>query len=242
MGRSFRLCNPVLAGHFSVPERYGFMETENPETVRVPRERPWHTRLINILLEPRQEWAVIETEQDSVRDLMLRWVLPLSAIGPLAKLLGSQIFGYNQYGADMRPPWQTAISEAVVSYLLSLAAVWLLARMISALATYFGGRENRVQAMKVAAYGATAAYLAGGFQIVPSLQWIGAIGLYSLYLIFTGLSTLMHVTRRKALTFTVVTLIASIALSIVVMIGVMLSKDTFTPEFPAAAYNYTPPE
>ena len=102
--------------------------------------------------------------------------------------------------------------------------------------------KGMTQAMKVAAYGATAAYLAGGFQIVPSLQWIGAVGLYSLYLIFTGLPVLMHVTRRKALTFTVVTLLASIGLSIVVMIGVILSKDTFTPEFPDAAYNYTPPE
>ncbi len=220
------------------------METEDPttETVRVPRERGWFARLWRILIEPRAEWAVIETEADSIRELMLCWVAPLSAIGPVAKLIGEQLFGYNDYGADLRPPIETALTEAVVSYLLSLGAAYLLARMISALATYFGGREHRTRAMKVAAYGATAAYLAGGFQIVPPLQWIGAVGLYSLYLIFTGLPALMHVTRRKALTFTVVTLLAAIGLSIAVMIGVMLSKDAFTPEFPDAAYNYTPPE
>ena len=219
------------------------METQNPgpEAVRVPRERPWFARLVGILIEPRAEWAIIEPEADTVRSLMLRWVLPLSAIGPLAKLAGSQIFGFTKYG-DMRPAIETAITEAVVSYLLSLGGVYLLSRAISALAVYFGGREHRTQAMKVAAYGSTAAYLAGGFQIVPSLQWIGAVGLYSLYLIYAGLPALMHVTRRKALTFTVVTLLAAIGLSIVVMIGVMLSKDAFTPEFPDAAYNYTPPE
>jgi len=216
-------------------------ETPNPETT-VPRTRPFLSRLWNLMVEPRAEWAVIETEEDTIRGLMLRWVVPLSAVGPMARLIGSQIFGYNKYGADIRPPISTALTELMVSYLLSLAAAYLLARMISALAVNFGGREHRTQAMKVAAYGGTAAYLAGGFQLVPSLQWIGVAGLYSLYLIYTGLPALMHVTRRKAFTFTVVTLLAAIGLSTVVIIAVMLSKDAFTPEFPAAAYNYTPPE
>lgn len=217
-------------------------ETPNPETMRTERKRPWLSRLWNLLIEPRAEWAVIEAEADTVRGLMLRWVLPLSAVGPMGKLLGSQIFGYNRYGADMRPPITTALTELVVSYALSVGAVYLLSRMISGLAVYFGGREHRTNAMKVAAYGGTAAFLAGGFQLVPSLQWIGVVGLYSLYLIYAGLPALMHVTRRKAFTFTVVALLAAIGLSIVVMIAVMLSKDAFTPEFPAAAYNYTPPE
>lgn len=218
------------------------METENPETVRVPRERSWLARLYGILLEPRAEWTVIEAEQDSVRSLMLRWVMPLAAIGPLAKLIGSQLFGYNQYGADIRPAISTALTEAVVSYVLSLAAVYLLSRIISALATYFGGREHRTQAMKVAAYGATAAYLAGGFQLVHWLEWAEAAGLYSLYLIFTGLPAVMHVTRRKAFIYTVVTLLAAIGLTILLTLAVMFSRDAFTPEFPEAAYNYTPPE
>jgi hypothetical protein len=219
------------------------MDSKNPPTeeVRVPRERPWIARLWGILTEPRAEWGVIETEIDTIRGLMLRWVAPLAAVGPLAKLIGSQLFGRNRYGADIRPPIETALTEAVVSYLLTLAAVWVLARMISGLAVYFGGREHRTQAMKVAAYGGTAAFLAGGFQLVPALEWFEALGLYSLYLIFTGLPALMHVTRRKAFVFTVVTLLAAIGLTVALTIAVMLSRESFTPEFPDAAYNYTPP-
>jgi hypothetical protein len=220
------------------------METGNtePPSVRVPRQRPWLARLWGILLEPRAEWAVIEAEADSVRALMLRWVMPLAAIGPLAKLIGSQLFGYNQYGADIRPPISTALTECVVSYVLSLGAVYLLSRMISALSTYFGGREHRTQAMKVAAYGGTAAFIAGGFQLFHWLEWAEAAGLYSLYLIFTGLPILMHVTRRKAFIFTVVTVLGAIGLTIVLTLAVMMSRESFTPEFPEAAYNYTPPE
>lgn len=218
------------------------METEKPaETVRVPRERPWFARLWRILIEPRAEWSVIEAEADSVRSLMLRWVVPLAAVGPVSKLLGSQLFGYNQFG-DMRPALTTSLTEAVVSYLLSLAGVYVLSRVISALAVYFGGREHRTQAMKVAAYGGTAAYLAGIFQLVPRLEWLEPIGLYSLYLIYAGLPALMHVTRRKAFIYTVVTLLTAIGLTILLTLVVLLSRETFTPEFPDAAYNYTPPE
>lgn len=205
-------------------------------------QRGWWARLWNIMIEPRDEWKVIEAEPDSVRGLMIRWVAPLATIGPLAKLGGSQLFGYNQYGADMRPPLTTAVTEAVVSYVLSLAAVYVLARLINALAVYFSGREDRVQAMKAAAYGGTAAYLAGGFQLVPAFEWMGFVGLYSLYLIFTGLPVVLHVPRRKVFIFTVVTLLASIGLTILLTLTVMLTKGSFTPEFPEAAYNYTPPE
>lgn len=201
----------------------------------------WWGRLWNILVEPKAEWAAIEAEPDTVRGLMLRWVAPLAAIGPLAKFGGSQLFGYNQYGADIRPPLTTALTELIVSYVLSLGVVYVLARLINALAVNFGGREDRVQAMKAAAYGGTAAYLAGGFQLVPPIEWMGVIGLYSLYLMFTGLPAVMHVPRRKVFIFTVVTLLAGIGLTILLTLTVMWTREAFTPEFPEAAYNYTPP-
>src|SRR3546814_17909838 len=51
----------------------------------------------------------------------------------------------------------------------------------------------------VAAYSATAAWVAGVFQIVPSLGWIGAIlGLYSLYLLYLGLPILMKAPAANA--------------------------------------------
>lgn len=202
----------------------------------------WWARLWNIMIEPRTEWPKIEAEPDTVRALMLRWVAPLAAVGPVAKFAGSQIFGRNRYGADIRPPLSTALTELVVSYALSLIVVYLLARLISALAAYFGGREDRIQAMKAAAYGGTAAYLAGGFQLVPSLEWMSVIGLYSLYLMYTGLPVVMQVPKRKVFIFTVVTLLASIALTIALTLTVMGTRESFTAEFPDAAYNYTPPE
>src|SRR3546814_19914555 len=88
--------------------------------------------------------------------------------------------------------------------------VWVLAWIINALAPTFEATRNPVQAMKVAAYSATAAWVAGVFQIVPSLGWIGAIlGLYSLYLLYLGLPILMKAPAAKAMAYTLATTVAA---------------------------------
>src|SRR3546814_17289979 len=88
--------------------------------------------------------------------------------------------------------------------------VWVLAWIINALAPTFEATRNPVQAMKVAAYSATAAWVAGVFQIVPSLGWIGAIlGLYSLYLLYPGLPILMKAPAAKAMAYPLATIVAA---------------------------------
>ena len=47
-----------------------------------------------ILMTPKQEWPVIDAEPLNVRELLLGYVLPLAAIGPVARFLGLTIFGY----------------------------------------------------------------------------------------------------------------------------------------------------
>ncbi len=195
-----------------------------------------------ILATPRTEWVKIAAEPASVPSIMIGWVAPLAAIGPVAKLIGSQLIRYTGDGMHMPPPFATALTEAVLSYLLSLVGVYLLSLIVNGLAVTFKGKRDGVQALKLAGYGATAAYLAGIFEIWPPLGILEALGLYSLYLIFAGLPVLMHVPRKRALAYTVVTMLAAIGMTILLTLTVMWTKDMFTPDIPASAWNYTPPE
>lgn len=172
---------------------------------------------------------------------MLGWVAPLAAIGPVAKLIASQLIRYAGDGMHMPPPFVAALTEAVLSYLLSLVGVYLLSLIVNGLAVTFKGKRDPVRALKLSAYGATAAYLAGVFQIWPPLELFEVAGLYSLYLIFAGLPILMHVPRKRALAYTVVTMLAGIGLTILLTLVVLWTKDMFTPDIPASAWNYTPP-
>src|SRR3954468_4124605 len=52
-------------------------------------------RVKNILLTPGQEWAVIDAEATAPVELYKGYIMPLAAIPPVAKMLGTTILGYH---------------------------------------------------------------------------------------------------------------------------------------------------
>lgn len=170
-----------------------------------------------ITLRPRQEWQVIDTERTTTADLYRQYILPLAAIGPVATLIGGVLFGANvPFIGAVRASLTSAIAQAVVSYALALAGVWILAIVIDQLAPSFGGTRGREQALKVAAYGSTAAWLAGIFGLIPALSPLGILGLYSVYLLYLGLPVLMKAPQERALAYTVVVIVVAIVITVVI--------------------------
>jgi len=174
-------------------------------------------RVKNILLTPRQEWAVIDAEPVVPVELYKGYIMPLAAIGPVAGFLGSVVFGYRVPGVGtFRAPIGQAFAAMVVTYLLTLGAVYVLALIIDALAPNFGGTKNQLQALKVAAYSWTASWIAGIFSLIPGIRFLGILGLYSLYLLYLGLPVLMKAPEEKALAYTVLVILAALVLFLVV--------------------------
>jgi hypothetical protein len=167
-------------------------------------------RAKNILMQPKQEWPVIDAEPATVGQLYSSYIIPLSAIPVIAGLIGMSVFGLPFIG---RMSLSYGLGRAVLSYVLSLVAVYIVALIIDGLAPTFNGTKNRIQALKVAAYSYTASWVAGILQLIPALSIIAALlGLYGIYLLYTGLPVLMKAPEDKALGYTVVTIIAVIIL------------------------------
>jgi len=174
-------------------------------------------RVKNILLQPRAEWEVIEREPSTIGGLYGGYVAPLAAIPAICTLIGMLVFGLGAFGVTYRPPIGGAVSSAVVGYLLSLGGVFVLALIIDFLAPNFGGQKDRIQAFKVAAYSSTASWVAGVLTLLPALSLIAALlGLYSVYLLYTGLPKLMKAPQDKALPYTAVVILAAVVLFIVI--------------------------
>ena len=174
-------------------------------------------RAKNILLQPKQEWAVISAEPHTVQDLYTGYVMILAAIAPIAAFIGFSLIGVGFFGVSYRVPITSGIVQLVLSYVLGLGSVYVLALIIDALAPNFGGEKNFMQALKVSAFSPTAAWIAGIFSIIPALSILGLLGgLYSLYLLYAGLPTLMRAPEDKAVPYTVVVIIVAIVLAIVV--------------------------
>ena len=176
-----------------------------------------------ILMNPRQEWPVIEKETTTAAELYTGYIVPLAAIGPVARAIGLSVFGVN---LGILGSWRVspanAVGGAVVSYVLALVGVWVLAWLIDALAPKFGGQSNSVQALKVAAYSCTAVWLAGVFALFPPLSILVILGLYSLYLLYLGLPVLMKSPPGKAMGYTVVVVIVTVV--IFAVIGILASR------------------
>jgi len=187
-------------------------------------------RVKKILLQPAQEWQVINMEAVTTADLYKNYIVPLAAIGPIASFIGMSIIGISLpfIGGTFRVPLGTGIAHAVVHYVMTLVGVYVLALIINALAPTFAGEKNDAQALKVATYASTAAWVAGVFALIPPLSFLSILGLYSLYLLYLGLPLLMRAPQEKALGYTAVVVVAAIVVFAVIALvsGAFVSYPT----------------
>ncbi len=179
---------------------------------------PMMERVKAICLKPNTEWPVIEAETSSTRDLMVGYAVPLAAIGPIASFIGGVFVGRTiPFIGTYHVPMGSALTLAIVSYVLTLVGIFVLSMIINALAPSFGGQKNSAQALKIAVYAYTPAWIAGVFTILTSLSWLPIIaGIYGLYLFYLGLPILMKSPKEKSAGYTVVVILCAIVLWVVI--------------------------
>jgi hypothetical protein len=173
-------------------------------------------RATNISLKPKSEWEVIATEPTSTADLYKHYILPLAAIGPVAMFIAMSGIGISiPFMGTIRVPVGIGLSTALSQYVLALASLYLIALVINGLAPRFGGEKNVNQALKLAAYASTPAWIAGALQVLPSLSVIVLLaGLYSLYVLYVGMPVMMKTPQDRAVGYAAVTVVCVILLSI----------------------------
>ena len=158
-------------------------------------------RVKAILLTPKEEWPKIAAEPATVADLYRLCRLPRRRPGALHSdrqpRLRLRLWRLHLSSAVLH-----SVTMAILQYAMQLGGVYVFALIIDALTPRFGGQKDRISAFKLAAYSATASWLAGVFYLLPALHVLALLGLYSLYLLYTGVPILMRVPAERALGFT----------------------------------------
>jgi hypothetical protein len=167
-------------------------------------------RAKSILLSPNTEWPVIAAEPTSVGALYTGYIMPLSAIPPLAILIGfSLLFG--RFGVGF------GLIGAIVSWALGLVGIYVAALVAQWLAPKFGGGGDFVPALKLVAYSHTASWVGGIFLLIPFLGIITFLmALYGLYLLYVGATPAAGVPKERAVTFTVALVVCVIVVFLVI--------------------------
>lgn len=188
-------------------------------------------RIKNICITPKTEWPVIAEESVNTASLLTSYVLPLALIGAVAGFIGGSLIGHSIpfAGITYRTPVITGLGLAVFTVVMAVVGVFILSLIIDALAPSFSGQKNGTQALKVAVYSYTPAWLAGIFQIIPMMGLLGILaGFYGLYLLYLGLPRLMKCPEDKALGYTAVVVICAIVLAVImsVITGVIIGAGS----------------
>ncbi len=195
-----------------------------PDSSPAPTGRSFVGRIKGILVDPRSEWPIIAAEPATTASIYL-YVLPLAAIPAVCHAIGLLGIGGGlpDFGAvRFSPMW--AVRSSVRLYIESLAAVYIVALVISLLAPLFGGERNRMEALKVAAYSSTAVFVAGVFAVIPGMriaQFARIVGLgFSLYLVYLGLPVAMKTPEAQAQSYAVATVVVlAVVFSVIIVVA-----------------------
>jgi hypothetical protein len=175
-------------------------------------------RIKGICLQPKAEWGVIAEEETSTAGLFKGYAVPLAAIPPIAGFVGGSLIGRSlPLIGSYRVPMISGLVMAIFTFVMALVGVFVLSLIINYLAPSFGAQKSSGQALKVAVYSYTPAWLGGVLQILPALGLLALLaGLYGLYLLYLGLPRLMKCPQEKAAGYTVVVVVCAIVLSVVI--------------------------
>jgi Yip1 domain len=186
-------------------------------------------RAKNILTTPKTEWEVINTESATPMSLLTGYVMLLALIPAVAGLLGSVLFaGRWSFGMGY------ALTSAIISYVISIVAYFVLTYAIDLLANSFDSQKDINKSAQVAAYASTASYIAGALNFIPFLGLLVTLGgaIYAGYLIYLGIGPLKKTPEDKKVVYTIVAIIINIAA--IMIIGAILGAILLTGLFAAA--------
>lgn len=171
-------------------------------------------RVKNIILNPDREWPVIEREPADARGLLIGYVAVLAAIPAVAGFIGTSLVGVSVSAGTFRVPFVMGLLNAAISYAFSFVLVYVVALIIDWLAPVFRAMRSFPHALKLSAYSFTPSWLAGIFLLIPGLRFLTILGLYGLYLLWTGLPPLMDAVRDRSLLYAAAVVFAALIVTV----------------------------
>ncbi len=168
-------------------------------------------RLKGILLSPKSEWTVIADEpMYDVQDVMRDYALPILVSSVLVALVG--------VGITLKAVW-----ASIAAFAVWLTALSLTTNVVSGVAMRFEAAADRLQATKLAVYGATPMWIAWAIStwLPTTVGWamnVSGVG-YGIALCVLGLSPVMKPPPHKQTGYAVV---VSVLLVVIHGVGALL--------------------
>ncbi|MBN2357093.1 YIP1 family protein [candidate division KSB1 bacterium] len=158
-------------------------------------------RVRKIILEPKEAWQQIKSEETTTSEIVRDYLLYLAAVPPLSYFIGQVLLSHPRLGLF------SGMITAIVLYILIFVALTVAATVINAIAAEFEAVGNEAKAFKLVAYSCTAPLLSAVFFIIPELSALALLGFYGIYILYLGIPEMTDCPQEKALSYTVASVI-----------------------------------
>lgn len=167
-------------------------------------------RAKNMIMTPKTEWLVVNTEQATPMTLLTGYVLPLAIIASLAKIFQGLLFA-GPFGSYF-------IWAAVIGFISILIGFYISIYVIDMLAPSFGSEKDLNKSAQLVAYSNTPAWVAAFFSFIPFIGVLLAIAgwVYSIYLFYTGLTIMKKTPEDKKVVYMIVAYIVIFAVTAII--------------------------
>ncbi len=167
-------------------------------------------RVKNILITPKTEWAVIETETATPASILTAYVLPLSIVAAAGTFLRFFLFagGLGFYGL------QFIITSTLVTLVASALGFFLTTLIVDMLAPSFGSEKNMGRSAQLVAYSGTPSYIGSLLSFIPFIGWLISIAAwcYGVYLMYLGIGPIKKTPEDKKVLYMLVAFVIMIAI------------------------------
>jgi Yip1 domain len=171
-------------------------------------------RVKNIIINPKAEWQVINSETSTGASLIFTYLFPLALIAAVATFIGFSFLTFGGIGFGT----EYGLIYAGIMLVQLIVSVYVNALVTDALAPSFGSEKNIGKSMQLVVYAATPAYVGAILNIIPAIGWLGSLagGIYSIYLLYLGIPVLKKTPQDKVPIYLIVIIIVLILIYAVI--------------------------
>lgn len=194
--------------------------------------------IFGILFQPNTQWKKIAEKDQFPLGRAILTVLIMACIPAVAWYYGTTTVGWVVGEGDtIRLTKDSALVIIALFYVAMVVSVCAIGYMIHWMAVTYGSESSTAKGITVAELVATPLFLTGIIGFFPSygvdlLLGVAALG-YAVYLLYTGIPTVMHISKERGFLFASAIIAFCMVLLIVIMGGSVILWDM------GAAPNFT---
>jgi hypothetical protein len=160
-----------------------------------------YKRVINLIINPKTEWEIIKLEQISKANALKQYAIPLILLLTVCTFLGNLFYTSRLANHSLYP-----IVSAAAMFIIFYGSTFLGAVIINELTTSFNSKKDLNATFTLVVHSLTAFFIFTSLaNILPEPFYeVRLFGIYSLYLFWTGSSSLLETPLDNKVGFTFV--------------------------------------